>query len=97
MAVATHVKDPSAKLDYALNWTTYLTDPESGALADTISSATWTVPAGLTKVSESNTTTTTTVRISGGTAGTSYEITCHIVLASGQEDERSIAIAVQEL
>lgn len=91
MAVATHVKDPNAKLDYALDWTAYL------AGADTIASAAWTVPAGLTKVSEANTTTTTTVRISGGTAGTEYTVTCHIVLASGQEDERSITIVAQEL
>ena len=91
MAIALYVKDPNAKLDYTLDWSTYLGG------SDTISSAMWTVSSGLTKVSESNTTTTTSVRISGGTAGNEETATCHIVLASGQEDERTIAISVQEL
>jgi len=91
MAVATHVKDPLAIRDYLLDWSTYL------AGADTISSASWSVsPSGPTIATSSNTTTTTTARVSGGTAGTEYTLTCHVVLASGQEDERSITIQVQD-
>ena len=91
MAVATHVKDPLAIRDYQLDWSTYL------AGADTISSASWSVsPSGPTIVTSSNTTTTTTARVSGGTAGTEYTLTCHVVLASGQEDDRSITIQIQD-
>lgn len=91
MAVATYSKDPSAKLDYTLDWSTYLGG------ADTIASATWTLSAGLTKVAESNTTTSATVRISGGTAGGTETASCHVIFSSGQEDERSIEIALQDL
>lgn len=91
MAVATHVKDPQAIRDYQLDWSTYLNG------ADTISSASWSVsPSGPTIVSSSNTTTTTKARVSGGTAGAEYTLTCHVVLASGQEDDRSITIQVAD-
>ena len=91
MALAEIVKAPNAKLDYQIDWSTYL---DTG---DTIASSSWDVPAGLTSVATSNTTTTATVRLSGGTAGTSYTVTNHVILDSGQEDERSIVIAVQNL
>lgn len=85
------VKDPDATLDYVFNWTTYLGG------ADTISSVAWTVGAGLTNVATSNTTTTATIRISGGTAGQDYEVACRVTLASGQIDERTLKIQVRDL
>ena len=60
-------KDPSAVLDYAFDWSNWL-----GA-SETISSATVTVDAGLTKDSQSNTTTKVTVWLSGGTLATIYK------------------------
>ena len=91
MAIATFVKDPDAVLDYQINWATYL------ASGDTISTSTWVVPTGITKDSDTNATTTTTIWISGGTAGTTYTFTNRIVTASGRTDDRSIVIQVQEL
>ena len=61
------VKDPQATLDYRFDWSAWLTP-------DTISSVTWTVPAGITQTAATNTTTTATIWLSGGTVGTRYTI-----------------------
>lgn len=83
-------KDPSDVLDYTIKW--------SGLLAgDTIASVVWTVPAGLTQESVSNTSTSTTIWLSGGTAGTTYTVACLIVTAGGREIERSASLAVVDL
>lgn len=79
-------KDPEAILDYTLDWATWLG-------ADTIVGApTWTVPPGITKNSQTNTTTTATVWLSGGAANNDYTIECKIVTAGGRTDERSFII-----
>jgi len=82
-------KDPQAVLDYAIDWSDWLG-------SDTISTSAWTVPAGITKDSDSNTTTTTTIWLSGGTADTDYELINHIVTAGGREDDRTITIRVRQ-
>ena len=84
-------KDPDAILDYSIDWSRYL------ATGVTISTSSWTVPSGIIDLSDSNTTTTTTVVLSGGTADTDYSLTNHVVLSDGNEDDRSITIAVREL
>lgn len=83
------IKDPDAVLDYGLDWTAWLD-------GDTISTSTWTVPEGITKDSDTKDTTTTTIWLSGGTDGSSYELTNHIVTAAGREDDRSITITMRE-
>ncbi|MCJ7440416.1 MAG: hypothetical protein MUO25_02375 [Thermoanaerobaculaceae bacterium] len=82
-------KDPNAVLDYSIDWSHYLG-------TDTIATATWTVQAGLTKVTESKTTTTATVWLSGGTAGTDYPVICRITTVGGRTDDRTITIRVRE-
>jgi hypothetical protein len=82
--------DPDAVLDYTIDWSQWLGDGE------TIAASTWDVPAGLTEVDESETTTATSVRVSGGTAGTMYSVTNHIVTSTGQEDDRTIRLNVSE-
>ena len=67
----TFVKDPDATLDYIIDWSEWLD-------TDTISTSTWTVPTGLTNVSDSNTTTTATIWLSGGTAGQRYTVSNRI-------------------
>lgn len=89
MAANRYTKDPDALLDYGHDWAPWLG-------ADTIGTATWTVPAGLTKEAESHTTTTATVWVSGGTVGATYQVTCHITTAGGREDDRSLFLYVQE-
>lgn len=83
-------KDPSDILDFTVNWANWLT------VGETISAATFTVEAGITKTSESNTTTTAKVRLSGGTAGNQYTITCQIDTSAGQRAQRSFEVSVEE-
>lgn len=83
------VKDPDAVLDYQADWATWLGE-------DTISSSTWIVPDGITKDSDTNTTTSATVWLSGGTAGSNYSITNRIVTDGGRTDDRTIKIQVRE-
>ena len=74
-------------LDYTFNWADWLG-------VDTIATATWTVPTGLTKASQSNTTTTATAWLSGGKVGATYQVTCSITTAGGRTDARTIEIRV---
>lgn len=84
-------KDPDAYLDYQVDWTRWLEGIE-----DTIQAVTWLVPNGLVKESESNTTTTATVWLSGGEAGQSYDVVCRITTANGRIDDRTLNIIVKE-
>jgi hypothetical protein len=88
-------KDPTEVVPYGINWNL----GENGAPgllgADTITGLpTWTVQTGITKDSQSNDATTTTVILSGGTAGTDYTLTCLIDTALGYKHERSIIVPV---
>ena len=76
------LKDPDAILDYAFNWALWLG-------TDVISTSTWILDTGLTKVSDTNTSTLATVWISGGTAGATYNITNRITTAGGRTEDRS--------
>lgn len=83
------LKDPNAVLDYINDWSDWL-------VTDTIATSTWTVPTGITKDSSSNTTTTATVWLSGGTAGVSYTVVNRIVTAAGRTEDRSVVLMVLE-
>lgn len=82
-------KDPSAILDYTFDWAKWL------AAGETISTSTWTV-SNVTKDSDSNTTTTATVWLSGGIAGTSGSAVNRIVTSAGRQDERTLMITVTD-
>ncbi len=84
-----YIKDPGAALDYGFDWTDWL-----GA-SETITGTSWTVPAGLTKVSESFTAYVSVCRISGGAVNTSYTVTCQITTNEFEVDRRSILLTVQ--
>jgi hypothetical protein len=81
-------KDPSAVLDYVFDWSRWLADSE------TITTSTITVSSGITLDSSSNTTTTATAWISGGTVGRPYTVTDRIVTNQGRTDDRTITIRV---
>lgn len=88
----TYPKDPDAKLDYIVDWSKFLG-------ADTIATSAWMVPSGITKSTSpaaTNTTTTATIWLEGGTAGTSYDIINSIVTAAGREDDRTFRVTVKE-
>ncbi len=82
-------KDPDAVLDYTLDWTPFLS-------GDTILTSTWLVPTGITKDSDSKTSSTATVILSGGTARNTYIVTNRIVTVGGIKDDRSLRIFVEE-
>lgn len=86
-------KDPQAELDYKFDWSAWLS---SMGDSDTISSSTWTVPAGITKGATSNTTTITTVWLSGGTDGAVYNVVNRIVTAAGRTEERTLVVRVRQ-
>lgn len=90
MSIARFTHDPNSVLDYSVDWSSWL------ASGETISSSVWTVEAGLTKDSESNTTTVATVWVSSGTAGSDYEATNRITTTDGRTDDRTITIRVRE-
>lgn len=87
----TFLKDPQAVLDYTLDW-----DADDWLGTDTIATVTWTLPAGITSASTSATTTTATNFLSGGTAGTDYDVACKITTAGGRTDERTIRLQVRQ-
>jgi hypothetical protein len=87
----TYSKDADAVLDYKWDWSAWLD------AAETIQTAAVTAPAGITKDLQSNTTTTVTAWLSGGTVGETYKIGCKIVTNQGRADERSIMITVKDL
>lgn len=82
-------KDPDAVIDFKQDWSEWV-----AATGDTIVTSTWIVPTGITKTNESNTATTATVWLSGGTVGSSYQVTNRIVTAQGRTDDRTLQIVV---
>lgn len=82
-------KDPDSIKDYQSDWTDWLD-------GDTIATSDFTVPSGLTRQSQSTTTTISTVWLSGGTPGRTYSIVHRITTAAGRKDDRTIKLSVAE-
>lgn len=83
-----YTKDPQAVLDWKFDWSSWL------QAAETISTSTMTASVGLTVDSSSNTTTSATAWVSGGSAGQPYTLANKIVTNQGRTDERTITIRV---
>jgi hypothetical protein len=86
----TFEKDPSAVLDYSVDWTDFL------QTAETIATSTWVVPSGITKDSDSTEDKITTIWLSGGTVNKSYELINRITTdnAPARIDERTMIICI---
>lgn len=86
-----YVKDPSATLDYSINWNAgYL---QSG---ETLSSSIWTIfPAGMTQNSAASAAGVASITVSDGAAGQIYQLTNRITTSQGRTDERSITVSVE--
>jgi hypothetical protein len=82
-------KDPADVLDYEWDWSDWLETSE------TIVTATWTVPTGITQTDTDVGSTTATVWLSGGTAGTTYEVACKVLTSMDRTAERSCRILVE--
>jgi hypothetical protein len=85
----TFIKDPNAVLDYQWDWSLWL------HAAETISSVTVTPAPGIVVDSHSNTNSTVTVWLSGGTDGNGYSVVCSITTNQGRTDDRTIYIVCQ--
>lgn len=80
-------KDPDEVLDYKVDWAARLGD-------DTISTSTWTLPAGITSTTDSNTDSETIIWLTGGTLGETYELLNHIVTAGGRTMEQTVRLKI---
>lgn len=90
MNIKSFQKAPDEVLDYAILWADWL------ASGETISSATWTVPAGLTQPFDPVLSgSTATVWIGGGTLMTDYTVTCHITTSVGRQASRYFTMKVR--
>lgn len=90
MADDSYTKDPAARLPYTWDWTPWLAE-----ITDTISSATVTVPDGLTAVGAPVVDDGfVTQRVEGGTIDEAYRMVCQITTAGGLIDERSIYLTI---
>ena len=91
MSFPVYDKDPNAVLDYAFDWSAWLSESE------TISAHDVTVPAGITLDSSEDTDDTVTAWLSGGTLGTTYTVVCQITTNQARTDERSIIIRAKDM
>lgn len=95
MSLGARLKDPDETRTYTFDWTAHLADP-----ADTIATATITVPDGLTKVSDGivSGNKKASVTVSGGVLGEDYPVVCTITTATSAETfERTGTIRVRSL
>lgn len=102
MSTFSKTKDPNAVLDYKFDWKALTNGSGASnwlASGETISSRTVTVDSGLTKDSDSltDTNTSVTVWLSGGTPGKKYKVACRIVTSAGRTDERTLVVTVKDL
>ncbi len=87
-------KRPAEVKDYQVDWSRHLL--VGGVdVGDTISTSSWAVETGITKNTDTKTSSTTTVWLAGGTEGTHYTVTNTVVTAQGRTYERSIVIQVK--
>lgn len=107
-------KDPNSVEPYFRVWCDLETGVNNGSDSDngelqgaTIVTATWIVPAGLTKVSDNTNAVTihgitypintvATIWLSGGTDGVDYTLTCRITTSDGRTLDASMVIPVRE-
>lgn len=83
-------QDPHEVLDYLVDWSDQL---DTG---DTISTSGWTVtPSGPTLSIQSNTTTTATTFLAGGTSGVDYTLENTITTAGGRTFQGHLLLRIR--
>lgn len=85
-------KDPSSRVDYSFDWSSWLLPDEA------VSSAGWSAePAiGITLDSPVDAGSVRGIHVTGGEAGHRYRLSCCITTDAGREAERSVVIRVME-
>jgi hypothetical protein len=83
-------KDPNEVLDYGIDWSQRLA-------GDIIDTSTFTVPSGITMgpPAPSKTNTTTTIWLSGGSEGATYDILNRIVTNGGRIMDQTVELRVR--
>jgi hypothetical protein len=81
-------KDPASVEDFGVDWSLRATGGK------TITLSTWTVPSGITKVSDAATDSLTYIRLSGGSVGKTYRIRNIVTLSDSQVLAKTIDIYV---
>lgn len=87
--MTTYTKAVPGVLDYSIDYTSWLD-------GDTIATSAWVADSGITIDSDSNSTTGTTVVVSGGTVRATYQLINTITTAGGLTDRRCISIECVE-
>lgn len=87
MSLGLLTKDPADIRTYTIDWSVWLG-------SDTISTATWTLPSALTNVASTSTSTTSSIKLSGGSNGRVYNVACTVVTAAGQTKKVSFDLDV---
>lgn len=81
--------------DYRLEWDLRIwMNGQLTDVGDTVTTSAWVVEAGITKDSDTKTTTSTTIWLSGGIVGVEYTLTNRVTTAQGRTYERSILVNV---
>ncbi len=62
----------------------------------TISSVVWTVPSDLTNEAESNTTSSATIRLSGGEPGQTYKVTCTVTTSDTEILQQHFLLTISD-
>lgn len=88
------VKDPAARIDYAVDWLAAAGDGE--AIADSLWSVSPDEPGGLTVADHAFDIVRTAVTLEGGIAGRVYRIANRVTMTGGGIDERSLVVRVEE-
>jgi hypothetical protein len=84
-------KDPDSVNDYLIDWSGWL--PEG----DTIAGSTFAADSDDIHIdSSAQTTTTTTVWVSGGAAGRTHNIVNHITTADGRQEDETLQFFIEE-
>lgn len=88
-----YLKDPEARVDYAIDWAEYLD-------GQTIAASTWTVEpveqGGIAVDEDSFEPLRTAARLSGGVTGHSYSVSNLVTLSDGTADVRSITLRLEQ-
>lgn len=87
----TSPKDPDDISDWKINWSSRLAEGE------TITASTWVVPDGLTEDDSEFDDTSTTIWLSGGVAGTSYDLVNRVTTSDTRQYDQTGRLKVKEL
>lgn len=96
MALSWPAKDPDEVADYTVHWAENpLTGEQGRTYGDPIFSSDWTVPVGIINEEEDFDDDTTTIWLSGGTIGTTYELLNRIVTVGGRTFDQTVKLKIK--